>query len=429
MNSTNIASVTRIAVSDVTLDGATVVDYISTWDNYGSAANRGTLIIKSNTNNDSTYAIFTVTDTHTNYNTWRRLEVDYVEGTLPSNNEEVVLQFIPIGTATKGQKGESNKGEKGQKGQKGEGIKGNKGEESEKGQKGDGNKGQKGEPGQKGATGESTKGEPGEATKGEPGTGQKGQKGQKGQTGTGNKGNTGQKGASGSKGQKGATGAKGQKGQKGATGTFSGTSTGNIIISNQGPWLKLHDTNNNHRPGWIHVNQNNFYVLNGADNGGVNAGWQYQVSYNKWPVVISLANNNISTGGAVSVHGNITAFASDRRLKENVRVIDSPLSKIMKINGYYFDWNEKSREFGLKPRFEKNDVGLLAQEVQEIIPQVVAPAPFDQEMDKITGEGSSISGDDYLTIQYERIVPLLLEAIKELKREVDDLRSELRDRS
>jgi len=143
------------------------------------------------------------------------------------------------------------------------------------------------------------------------------------------------------------------------------------------------------------------------------------------PVQIGLANNNLELGGALSVHNNITAFTSDERLKENVRVIDSPLSKIMKINGYYFDWNKKSKEFGLKPRFEKNDVGFLAQEIQEVMPQVIAPAPFDQEMDPVTNDYSSISGDDYLTVQYERIVPLLLEAIKELKGEVDDLRSQI----
>ena len=110
-------------------------------------------------------------------------------------------------------------------------------------------------------------------------------------------------------------------------------------------------------------------------------------------------------------------------MKDNVRVIDSPLTKLMKIGGYYFDWNKKSELLGLTPSTKEGDIGFLAQEVQEVIPQIVVPAPFDQD-----GHGS-ISGNNYLTVQYERIVPLLVEAIKELKGEVDELRSELRDRS
>ena len=225
----------------------------------------------------------------------------------------------------------------------------------------------------------------------------------------------------------GPQGKQGKQGKQGAVGTFSGSTTGNITISNTAPTIKFHDTDNTERSSWLRVTGNEFLLLTGPTNAGITplGNWAKQAN-SKWPVVIGLGSNDVTTGGAVNVHGNITAFTSDRRLKENVRVIDSPLSKIMKINGYYFDWNEKSREFGLKPRFEKNDVGFLAQEVQEIIPQIVAPAPFDQKMHPITNEYSSISGDDYLTVQYERIVPLLLEAIKELKGEVDDLKNQIK---
>jgi hypothetical protein len=61
----------------------------------------------------------------------------------------------------------------------------------------------------------------------------------------------------------------------------------------------------------------------------------------------------------------------------------------------------------------------LAQEVQSVLPHIVKPAPFD--IDVLTGE--SKSGENYLTIQYEKIVPLLVEAIKELKKQVDELKN------
>jgi hypothetical protein len=63
-------------------------------------------------------------------------------------------------------------------------------------------------------------------------------------------------------------------------------------------------------------------------------------------------------------------------------------------------------------------VGVIAQEIEIVLPEAVKPAPFDIDENNI-----SLSGEDYKTVQYEKIVPLLIEAIKELKREIDDLKS------
>jgi hypothetical protein len=68
------------------------------------------------------------------------------------------------------------------------------------------------------------------------------------------------------------------------------------------------------------------------------------------------------------------------------------------------------------------DVGVLAQDVQKILPEAVELAPFDRNTD-----GTSKSGENYLMVHYEKLIPLLVEAIKELKAEVNDLRSELND--
>ena len=67
------------------------------------------------------------------------------------------------------------------------------------------------------------------------------------------------------------------------------------------------------------------------------------------------------------------------------------------------------------------EIGLKAQQVEALFPEVVELAPFDTDpMDK--GVDQSKSGENYLTLHYERLVPVLIEAIKELKAEIDVLK-------
>jgi hypothetical protein len=126
-------------------------------------------------------------------------------------------------------------------------------------------------------------------------------------------------------------------------------------------------------------------------------------------------------GGQIICVGDITANLSDARLKENIKLIENPLEKISQINGVYYTFTDDAIEMnGLLNREEQ--VGLLAQEVQKVLPHIIKPAPFDIEHDQY-GNHTSRSGENYLTIQYEKIVPLLVEAIKELKREVEELKN------
>jgi hypothetical protein len=126
----------------------------------------------------------------------------------------------------------------------------------------------------------------------------------------------------------------------------------------------------------------------------------------------------LQVGGEGTFTGDVTANTSDKRLKNNIRVIDNPLEKLSKINGVYFNWNDVAKQLSNK-KSDIEEVGFLAQEVQSVLPHIIKPAPFD--IDTKTGE--SISGENYLTIQYEKIVPLLVEAIKELKKEIDELKN------
>ena len=126
-------------------------------------------------------------------------------------------------------------------------------------------------------------------------------------------------------------------------------------------------------------------------------------------------------GGQIICVGDITANLSDARLKENVKLIQNPLQKLAEINGVYYTFTDEAIEMnGLLSRDEQ--VGLLAQEVQKVLPHIIKPAPFDIEHDQY-GNHTSRSGKNYLTIQYEKIVPLLVEAIKELKKEVEELKN------
>ena len=102
--------------------------------------------------------------------------------------------------------------------------------------------------------------------------------------------------------------------------------------------------------------------------------------------------------GAITSNGDITAFnSSDERLKDDIKLIPDALGKVEAINGVTFVWNDKSDKEG-------NDVGVLAQQVEEVLPEVV-----------VTRD------DGYKAVRYDKVIPLLVEAIKELSEKVKRL--------
>jgi hypothetical protein len=126
---------------------------------------------------------------------------------------------------------------------------------------------------------------------------------------------------------------------------------------------------------------------------------------------------NASTGcyGAFFATGDITAFSSDERLKTKVGSIENALDKVCSLTAFKYIHNETARQNGFTD--DNVYVGLSAQEVQKVLPEVVKPAPFDQGTEYDVGLGKSRSGENYLTVQYERIVSLLVEALKEERAE------------
>ena len=104
--------------------------------------------------------------------------------------------------------------------------------------------------------------------------------------------------------------------------------------------------------------------------------------------------------------GNVTAYASDERLKENIKPIPNALEKVCNLNGVTFDWKDDCEEKGFSPSM-KHETGVIAQNVATQIPDAISPAPFNSE---------------YLTVDKEKIIPVLIEAIKELKAEIETLK-------
>ena len=118
--------------------------------------------------------------------------------------------------------------------------------------------------------------------------------------------------------------------------------------------------------------------------------------------------------GAIYATGNITAYYSDARLKTVSGKIENALDKVAQLSGVYYTNNSVAKSFGYDS--DEVQVGVLAQDVEAVLPQIVKAAPFDLDQD-----GNSKSGENYKTVQYERLVPLLIEAINELQAKVKAL--------
>ncbi len=118
----------------------------------------------------------------------------------------------------------------------------------------------------------------------------------------------------------------------------------------------------------------------------------------------------------VSFTGSVSAGASDERLKTNIRPIENAMDKVNQLNGFTFNWNELAKNLA-EYDIQKNQVGVFAQDVEEVLPEAVVLAPFD--VDHENGKVSK-SGENYLTVQYEKLVPLLIEALKEQNKELKE---------
>ena len=132
---------------------------------------------------------------------------------------------------------------------------------------------------------------------------------------------------------------------------------------------------------------------------GTNYNWRWQDDATTPVVFMKLQQST----GTLTVTGDLVAYGSpsDKRLKENIKPIESALDKVTKLQGVTFDWKESDSILDIK-----EDIGFIAQDVQKVVPELVRE-----------------NKDGMLSMRHQGIAPILLEAIKELKAEIDLLKS------
>jgi hypothetical protein len=128
--------------------------------------------------------------------------------------------------------------------------------------------------------------------------------------------------------------------------------------------------------------------------------------------------NNMQVNGTLFVTGDLYTNYSDERLKNRVGKIENALEKVLQLEGFYYTPNETAVALGYKENQVKG--GLSAQQVNAVYPVAVTPASFDMDENQ-----QSKSGLNYLGVDYERLVPLLVEAIKEQNAQIEELRSQI----
>ena len=211
----------------------------------------------------------------------------------------------------------------------------------------------------------------------------------------GAQGAQGLQGLTGAAGPQGAQGPQGPQGIQGAASSVAGPqgpqgnqgNQGTSVQGPQGPQGNKGDQGNQGNQG--------LQGLQGAQGPGANQ------TLNTGSAVTFAG---LTINGAITATGDITAFFSDDRLKTKLGNIDSALDKLLSLNGFIFEPNELAQSLGYE---KKQEVGVSAQQVQRVLPEAVSPAAINPK---------------YLTVKYEKLIPLIIEAIKELKIEVDNMR-------
>jgi len=118
-----------------------------------------------------------------------------------------------------------------------------------------------------------------------------------------------------------------------------------------------------------------------------------------------IVTGGVGISGALNVGGDVVAYASsDERLKDNIELISNPIEKVQSLKGVTWNWNENADEL----QQSLPNVGVIAQDVEKVLPQLV------------TDRDNGFKGVDYA-----KLTGLLIEAIKEQQKQIDELKSKI----
>jgi hypothetical protein len=163
----------------------------------------------------------------------------------------------------------------------------------------------------------------------------------------------------------------------------------------------MHFVDGDERGCALHNNSNLLYILSSNGTGGES----WTQNNGQWPFYINLNNNNANFGGDITAVGNVTAY-SDIKLKENIVSVDNGLGKVLAMRAVYYNMKSDSTK--------TKRIGVIAQEIQKILPEVVKLSQDPKE----DPEGT-------LTVDYGNITAILIEAIKEQQSQIEKQQSQI----
>jgi hypothetical protein len=190
----------------------------------------------------------------------------------------------------------------------------------------------------------------------------------------------------------------------GGTITTTGTLAVDAATTNTAGKVVARDGSGNFSAGTVTANLTGNVTGNVTGNTSGSAATFTSTSQNSQFNSVGVGTAGSGTAGEIRATNNITAYYSDDRLKTRLGKIENALDKLCTLDGFYYEANETAQALGYDV---KREVGISAQQMQAVIPEIVVPAPIDE---------------NYFTVRYERALPLLIEAIKELRQEVQDIK-------